>query len=358
MPEYSKAKIMGFSFGNIKDRTSWSGTNFYFYKALKKHFRMSSIISNYSGVHLLKSKSFSKKCFKLNYPVWPTLKKYSNYSLKKFKKGKKSCNLILFLNLVPFFPDNTPFIVYLDAVFQHKLAYKKASVLFTFSNCLRDFFLKKYKIDPERVITVGAGPNFINLPKITKKNYNGKTILFIGSPAYRKGGLVLLKAFKMVRSVIKDARLIMVSSELDSRTNNDVKISLKKSGVFIKGFSSKPTLSLWYRKADLFVLPSFMESFGIVLLEAMAYKLPCISTRKFAMKEIIDEGKTGFLVKPRSPSELANKIIFLLKNPQLSRKMGEAGYRKIIGYYNWDKVVERMLPAIKSILRNKSKKAI
>ncbi len=356
MPKYSKAKIIGFSFGNIKDRTSWSGTNFYFYKALKKHFRILRIISNYSGVHLLKSKIFSKRCFKLNYPVWSSLKKYSNYSLKRFKENKKSYDLILFLNLVPFLPDNTPFIVYLDAVFQHKLAYKKASILFTFSNCLRDFFLKKYKIDAERVITVGAGSNFVNLPKIAKKKYNGKTILFIGDPAYRKGGFVLLKAFKMVRSVIKDARLIMVSSELDSRTNSDMRARLKKSGVFIKGFSSKPTLSLLYRKADLFVLPSFTESFGIVLLEAMAYKLPCIGIRKFAMKEIIDERKTGFLVKPRSPSELAKKIIFLLKNPQLSSKMGEAGYRKIVGYYNWDKVVERMLPAIKSVLKNNQKR--
>ena len=86
----------------------------------------------------------------------------------------------------------------------------------------------------------------------------------------------------------------------------------------------------------------------------MAYKLPCIGTKRFAMSEIIEDGKTGFLVDPNSHYELADRIVFLLKHPEVSRKMGEAGYQKVIKYYNWDKVVERMLAKIKKGQNNEN----
>ncbi len=353
MDKKSETEILGFSFGDIKKRSSWSGTNFHFYRALKKHCKIVKIINNFEyGIYPLKSKAFIRKYCRFNFPLSsPNKKKICNRIIKKeFQKVKKPYDLILHLNTVPFLPVNKPFCIFLDAVLQHKSVYKRAALIFTFSDCLRDFLIKKYKIEPEKVLTVGAGPNFIRLPKIVEKEYKGKTILFVGNKIRRKGGLVLLKAFKKVKSKIKDARLIMISSDLDVHSKGERGRNLMESDVFIKGFSNKKTLGSWYRKADLFVLPSLKEPFGIVLLEAMAYKLPCISTRRYAMREIIEEGKTGFLVKSKSPSELADRIVFLLKHPAVSRKMGEAGYQKVIKYYNWDKVVERMLPEIKKAL--------
>jgi glycosyltransferase involved in cell wall biosynthesis len=354
MGKNSKIKILGFSFGNIKDRSSWSGTNFHFYRALRKHCEIVRIINNFKfGINPLKSRSYSRKYLRLNFPValiHNNPKKYYKIIKKEVLKVKKPYDLILHLNTVPFLSDNKPFTIYLDAVFQHRSVYKKATLIFTFSNCLRDFLIKKYKIEPGKVVSVGAGPNFIRLPKIVAKKYEGKTILFVGNRVSKKGGLVLLKAFKKVKSKVKDARLIMISSQLEDHSKGERGRNLKKFDVFIKGFSNKKTLGSWYRKADLFVLPSLIEPFGIVLLEAMAYKLPCIATRRYAMREIIEEGKTGFLVRSKSPSALADRIVFLLKHPEVSRKMGEAGYQKVIQYYNWDKVVERMLYKIKMAL--------
>jgi glycosyltransferase involved in cell wall biosynthesis len=292
----------------------------------------------------------------LNFPLSaPRVnKEYYKIIKKRFLRVRKPYDVMFHLNAVPFLPENKPFVIFLDAALQHKTVYEKALLIFTFSDCLRDFMIKKYKIEPRKVLAVGAGPNFGLLPKIAAKKYRGKTILFVGNAVYRKGGLVLLKAFKKVKSKIKDARLIMVSSQFDSNSARQTVKNLKKVDIFIKGFSNKRTLGAWYRKADVFVLPSLNEPFGIVLLEAMAYKLPCIGTKRFALREIIEDGKTGFLVKSNSHSELADRIVFLLKHPEVSRKMGEAGYQKVIKYYNWDKVVETMLTKIKKILNNKN----
>jgi glycosyltransferase involved in cell wall biosynthesis len=353
MNKRTTIKILGFAFnGDLKDRSSWSGTNFHFYRALRKHFKIVEVMNNFCfGIHCLKSKPSARRYQRMNFPViviHPP-KKSLKIIKRRFLGLKKTYDLILHLNTVPFLSDRKPFAIFLDAVLQQRSVYRKAEIIFTFSDCVRNFLIKKYKIEAKKIFTVGAGPNFTRLPKVVKKNYKGKTLLFIGNAVRRKGGLVLLKALKKVQKKVKGVRLIMISSEFNDRSKSERGQNLKKLNVFIKGFSNKKTLGYWYRKADVFVLPSLNEPFGIVLLEAMAYKLPCIATRRYAMPEIIQERKTGFLVGSRSPSELAEKIIFLLKHPEISRKMGEAGYQRVKDLYNWDKVAERMTHDIKKI---------
>jgi glycosyltransferase involved in cell wall biosynthesis len=79
---------------------------------------------------------------------------------------------------------------------------------------------------------------------------------------------------------------------------------------------------------DLLVLPSHSESFGRVLIEAMAAGKPVIGTSVGGIPEIIEDGVTGLLVPPHSPEELAQAIIKILQNPEMARQMGEAGRRR------------------------------
>jgi len=85
----------------------------------------------------------------------------------------------------------------------------------------------------------------------------------------------------------------------------------------------------------------------------MAYKLPCIGTNICAIPEIIEHGKTGFLVRLNDPDELAEKIIFILRHKKIAEKMGEQGRQKIERYYTWDLVVRRMLNEIGTVLPKK-----
>jgi glycosyltransferase involved in cell wall biosynthesis len=94
----------------------------------------------------------------------------------------------------------------------------------------------------------------------------------------------------------------------------------------------------WLQTADVFVAPSLYESFGLVFLEAMRWGTPVVGTWAGAIPEIIEDGKTGLLVKPQSPGELADAIIQLLKDPARRRALGEMGRRRV----ETDFKVERM----------------
>jgi alpha-maltose-1-phosphate synthase len=209
--------------------------------------------------------------------------------------------------------------------------------IFTFSGWLRESFINDYGIDPEKVHVVGGGAN---LPPMEtgKREYDGKTILFSGINFERKGGSVLLDGFRQVRRAIPGARLIIIGSMLRN----------PPPGVECRGYISKgdpqgiARIREAYQEASLFVMPSLYEPFGVVFVEAMAHRLPCIGARNCAMPEIIEEGKTGYLVPVNDPNALAERIIHLLGRPALLGSMGDAGYQRYSSHYTWDQVAARM----------------
>jgi glycosyltransferase involved in cell wall biosynthesis len=89
-------------------------------------------------------------------------------------------------------------------------------------------------------------------------------------------------------------------------------------------------------------MPSICEPWGIVFCEAMAYKLPCIGTNTDSMPEIIQEGQTGFIVPPNDHKALADRIITLLSDEELMRKMGEQGYQRVKRDFTWNRVAAKM----------------
>ena len=92
------------------------------------------------------------------------------------------------------------------------------------------------------------------------------------------------------------------------------------------------------------------EPFGLVFLEAMAYKLPCIGTNRDAMPEIIQDGKNGFLVPTGDSRSLAEKIIFLLKNSSQMKQMGDYAQRYVKEHFLWEKTTERIDDCLKNII--------
>nr|MQY69267.1 glycosyltransferase [Bacillota bacterium] len=91
---------------------------------------------------------------------------------------------------------------------------------------------------------------------------------------------------------------------------------------------------------DIFVLPSLWEGLPIVLLEAMASKKPIVATDVIGNKEVVVDGKTAFLVPPKNPGRLAEKIISLIKNKPLREKFGESGRRRVEETYPLDRMVK------------------
>lgn len=214
-----------------------------------------------------------------------------------------------------------------------KSTYEKADIIFTMSKSVQDSLINDYGIGKDKIRVVGAGPNLDTIPRRQDKSYKNPTIFFVGKSFKNKGGEILLKAFWSVRELIPNARLIIVGP----------KEKIQGPGILWKGFVDFQSMPALYRQASLFVLPTLREAFGLSFLEAMAHQLPCIGTNIQAIPEIIDNEKTGFTVPILDETKLAEKIILLLKDEKLMKKMGDEGYNKIKEYFNWNLVASRML---------------
>jgi glycosyltransferase involved in cell wall biosynthesis len=93
---------------------------------------------------------------------------------------------------------------------------------------------------------------------------------------------------------------------------------------------------------DVFVLPSVIEGFGIVLLEAMAMEKPVVATTVGGIPEIVEDQATGFLVPPKDSSALAQKIIYLLENPSIREKLGQAGRTRVLDRFSTGRMVSQL----------------
>ncbi|MEM2136631.1 MAG: glycosyltransferase family 4 protein [Candidatus Methanomethylicia archaeon] len=183
-------------------------------------------------------------------------------------------------------------------------------------------------------------PNGVNVFDFAPetKFFDGRSILFVGRLVYRKGIHRLLSVMGDVVKDINEAKLTIIGSGYLSPT---IKLAIKtlklQDNVTIRGKLNKSELIEEYRKANVFILPSvFGESFGIVLLEAMASKTPIVAVAQGGVKEIIVNGETGLLVEEENKIRgLAEKIKLLLKDKKLSEELSEKAFKEV-QKYDWN----------------------
>lgn len=205
-------------------------------------------------------------------------------------------------------------------------------------------------IHPELVHVLSPGidrEKFKALPKIRQLDSNNRTkILCVGNYIPRKGIIYLIQALSYIKR--QDFTLHLVGNRKNNSRyynllNNYVKkFNLTEYVVFHDGLDQE-NIKCLYSCADIFVLPSFKETFGIVFLEAMHYGLPIITTNVSAMPELIEEGRNGLLVPPADSLALAKAISHLIENPHLITKMGEAGRKKMMNSYSWEETYSKFV---------------
>jgi glycosyltransferase involved in cell wall biosynthesis len=224
--------------------------------------------------------------------------------------------------------------------------YRRMDVMFPMSRWLADSFMADFGVPADKLFPVGAGVNLPRILEVGERSYDRPEVLFVGKDFARKGGPVLLEAFRAVRREIPEARLTLIGPRLE-----DVPDGVRCLGVVPKNTpEGLDRLLAAYAEASLFVLPSLYEPFGIAFAEAMAHKVPCIGADNCAMPEIVADGETGYLVPVSDARALARRMLDLLKDPEACRRMGEAGYRKYRERYTWDQVVARILGVLRDRL--------
>jgi glycosyltransferase involved in cell wall biosynthesis len=193
---------------------------------------------------------------------------------------------------------------------------------------------------------------FTNSSKIKKEK---ETILFVSilDKHHRYKGLdYLLKALSVIKKKRPNIKLLIVG---EGELKNDYIIKAKKMGlqknITFLGKIKQKDLALYYQKSSLFVLPSTeIEGFGIVLLEAMACKLPVVATDIVGLKNDIKNYHTGFIVTPQDEKSLAKSIMKLLDNHSLSRVMGNNGKKLVEKKYSWNTIALQIEDIYKKLL--------
>jgi len=182
---------------------------------------------------------------------------------------------------------------------------------------------------------------------------DGPFFLFVGRLASNKGLLELVEAFQPVAARDPKVRLVLVGEDGGMRAAVLARAQeLELSGrIRLTGHVvDDALLAAAYREARALVLPSEYESFGLVLLEALAQGRPVIASRVGGIPEFVEDGRAGLLVPPREVAPLTEAMERLLGDPGLADRLGDYGRRAIVPRYTWDAVADRVDALYREVL--------
>lgn len=177
------------------------------------------------------------------------------------------------------------------------------------------------------------------------------TLLFVGRLERRKGLEQLIRALIILKSERPDVRLLVVGEGPErDRCQALIPARLRSDVVFL-GRVEQDDLPRFYKSADIFVSPALGgESFGIVLIEAMAAGTPVVASDIPGYRAVLRDGLHGRLVPPDAPRELAAALATLLDNPSLREAMGREA-RRAVESYDWATVTDRLRDLYASVAR-------
>ena len=235
-----------------------------------------------------------------------------------------------------------------------KILLQSANRIITQSVIVKYYLLKYYKfrdnisyvpygVDLRRFKFKNADRGLLKKFKIKK---NGKILLYCGSIYERKGIEYLIQAMPRISRNINDCKLL-ITGELNSKDPFHTKIGelinqlrLENNIIFVGYFGYKDIPKL-YSIADLFIFPSLEEQQPIVLLEAMAARVPIVTTSLDPIKEVIKDDENGIFVKPRNSEEISKAAIRILKDNKLIQRLVQKGY-KTVKKLSTDKVMPKI----------------
>jgi len=209
----------------------------------------------------------------------------------------------------------------------------------------RDFVIKYvpgyYNIIPNGIDVEHFSANLSPIDKFCDGKLN---ILFVGRLEQRKGLPYLLKAYKEIKIENPNCRLIVVGP--GSRYRKIYERLVKHRGlqdVVFVGYVSYDELPRYYKTADIYCSPATgRESFGIVLLEAMAVGKPVVASSIEGYANVVTHGVDGFLVPPKDAKQLAQALLALMSDEPLRQQMGAKGMLKA-KEHSWENISHRVL---------------
>jgi len=225
-----------------------------------------------------------------------------------------------------------------------------ADLIIAVSNFTKEKIVKNYGIDPQKIKVVhngGISDHDCYCKKIENFDTKEKIVLFAGRITLQKGPEYFIQAAKKVLEYEKNVKFIVAGTgDLLPRIIGlaaELGISDK---VDFKGFYNRDEAEILFRSADVFVMPSVSEPFGIVPLEAISKGTPVIISKQSGISEVLEHSlKVDFW----DIDELANKIIALLRYKELHMEISEKGFNEFKNF-DWEKPANKIVDIYKSLI--------
>ncbi len=255
----------------------------------------------------------------------------------------------------PFFHFSNPRYLDLDIID----VLRKFDLLIACTSLEKQFLIKKFSINAEKIEVIPMGVDYerfflpkSNLIQFKQKFFKRKEkkyslILFCGYKNYEKGALSILKSIPYILRKKRKVYFLFIGPSTIAFNQELSKISKLKNARIINftpdnltGYFDQKKIAA-FREADIYLMPSRSDAFGIAFLEAWAAGKPVIGARIGATPEVIQENIDGLLVEFDDPVDISEKVITLLKNKRLRQKLGKKGQMKVVQNFTWDIIAEK-----------------
>jgi len=218
--------------------------------------------------------------------------------------------------------------------------------IFVLTEWCRQSMIEDFQLDPDKITVVYAGAN-LRIPEgvseATEQRIDRET-LFVGIDWIRKGGPLLIEAFRKVRAKLPDATLRIVGCNPHLH---------HEPGVIVEGYLDKrdpkqyEKLAKFYLRANCFCLPSQFDPFPNVIIEAASVGMPSVAVDNGSRREAVLDGVTGALAAEPTADSVAGAMIRVLENPAKCREMGEAARRHAADHFTWERVVAKIADVVR-----------
>lgn len=235
---------------------------------------------------------------------------------------------------------------YIDVM--QRIFVNRANKIIVHGTILKEQIFKRYPKKTYRDVAVVPHGDFSILKYWDKKKKNNKkvshikNILFFGSIRPNKGLEYLLKAEPFIRSHLSNYQII-VAGKCDSFERYEKYIEPNSKIKIINEYIPNKEVSKYFREASVVALPYISATQTGIIPLAYSFGKPVIATTVGAMPEIVEDGKTGFLVAPRNEKVLANAIVRLLTNDNLVKEMGKNALEYSKRNLSWDSIAKKTI---------------
>lgn len=232
---------------------------------------------------------------------------------------------------------------------------KKADAIIVNSSATQNACQDLYPGRDYPIIPMGIDIEKFSKPKIEeikkvkdKYKLNSFTVLFIGRLSEEKGVIFLIEALEKLKKEKREFKALIVGEGSEKpKLEKAIKDKKLEDSVILTGWVDSDEVPFYYAAADVFVGPSIIsttgwqEAFGLVFAESLASGTPVIGTRTGGIKDIVVNGKNGFLVDDKDSDKIADKLRKLMDEPQLLKSMQRNAQQHMTDNFSWETTTKR-----------------